>query len=436
MKKTSVVLLGIACSLQALAQNNKVTSAKMHLDDFISHRDTTELSDAKAAIDEASVNEKTKDEPKMYLYRGEVYLTVFTIRLGNLVSKALPSGTPDKKAISKATQDGYTKIDTTTLCIAANSLMKVMQLAPKDYYADEAKQTIPTCIAQLDNKALQEFNNKHYSVALPLYKRLMVMSKIMNIADTATSYKDNVKMAALSADRAGNTAEAVSFYQKTIDLKYDGAYPYRLLAALYMKENDSTKAFEYVEKGRAAYPSDDQLTILETNYFIGRHQNDKAEGNLKLSINKVEAKPTKDSKDSAQLSSLYVNLGQIYDKRANPVNDAPKPADYDNLFASAESNYLKAIDYAPRNTEVLFVTGVLYYNRGVNTQKEADKIPLSQTDKFNKMKDEAKASFLKAQPFFERVYKIKPDNIENVSALKQVYASTDQTDKADALNKK
>ncbi len=431
MKKTSVFLIGIACCLQVSAQNNKVTSAKMHLDDFGQHQDTTELADAKAAIDEAAVNDKTKDEPKMYLYRGEIYLDWFSHTLSGIESKALASGVKDKNALTEA---GYSKVDTSSICISANSLIKVLQLAPKDYYADEAKKVLPSCIGQLYNKALQEYKNKHYPIALALYKKLIGINTVLNISDSANM--EEVKMAGLSADLGGNTAEALTYYQKTIDLKYAGALPYRLIVNIYLKQNDSAKAWDYIEKGRTQYPGDDQLIISETNFYIWHHDFAKAEDNLKLSITKVEAKATK---DPTQLSSLYLNLGQIYDHRANPRDEKnaelPKPADYDDLFAKAEANYLKALENTPDNFDILFVTGALYYNRGVKLSKEADKIPMNQTDKYNKMMADAKSYYSKAQPYFEKAYKINPDDAQNKAALRQVYASTDQTEKAEALKK-
>ena len=68
--------------------------------------------------------------------------------------------------------------------------------------------------------------------------------------------------------------------------------------------------------------------------------------------------------------------------------------------------------------------------------KQADALPMSAQDKYNKLMDQAKAYLLHAQPYFERAYKIKPADESNASALKSVYAITNQTDKADAMSKK
>ena|ERR1700733_11423651 len=172
MKKISVLFLGIACCLNGMAQNSKVTSAKMHLDTYAEQRDTSELSAAKQAIDEAANNDKTKDEPKMYLYRGEIYTVSYKIRLDNTVTKLVASGIKD---MAKATSQAYVNLDTNSICIAANSFVKVLQLAPKDFYADEAKEprNIPSCIVLLENKASREYDAARYATSLALYKKIM-----------------------------------------------------------------------------------------------------------------------------------------------------------------------------------------------------------------------------------------------------------------------
>jgi hypothetical protein len=212
MKKTSALLVGIAFCLQAIAQNNKVTSAKMHLTDYMEHRDSNELNAAKESIDEAAVNDKTKDEPKMYLYRGEVYLMYFNIKLGILATKLIPAGSAnDVKAVAKATAQAYSKIDTNAICIAANSFIKVLQLAPKDYYSEEAKQqqNLPVCLIHVGNKALQEFNEQRYASSLAMYQKAILLCNILSISDT--NYKEDISMAATSAAKAGNTAMALCY---------------------------------------------------------------------------------------------------------------------------------------------------------------------------------------------------------------------------------
>lgn len=438
MKKIAGLVLGGAICLQVTAQNSKVTSAKMHLDSYESQQDTSELTMAKQSIDEASVNEKTKDEPKTYLYRGEVYMAYFTQKLGMLVSKAIKvSGA---KNAMQARAEAYTNIDTNTICVAANSFMKVIQMVPNDYYAEEAKQpqNLPTCLIHLENMAVRAYSVEHYSTALALYKKILQVDGVLN-RTTDSAYKQTIEYAAVSAEAANNMPQAVAYYQQLIDYKYDGATPYRSLVNIYIKQNDSAKAWNYMEKGRALYPNDLSMIITETNFYLTRHEYDKALNNLNSAITQVAASPDKSKQHMELLTSLYQNLGGLYDRKANPKdakgNDLPKLADYDSAFAQADTNYGKALAISPDNFEVLKARGALYFNRAVPIIKEANALPINATDKYNKLIAQAKVYFLRAEPYLERAYKIKPGDVENANALRNVYATTDQNDKLKAMPK-
>lgn len=431
MKKIPVLLASLTICACSWGQNSKVTSTKMHLDSYASEKDTTELLAAKEAIDEAAVNDKTKDEPKMYLYRGETYLTYFNYRFNKLFSRFLIA---DNRDTLKAQADAYTAMDTNTICVAANSFIKVIQLAPTDYYAQEAKQPFNlsvTCLIHLENKALRERIANRYASALALYKKAILIDSVLGKPEDS---KRNVAMAAATAKDMGNTKVALAYYQELINLKYQEATPYYQVADMYLKKNDSAKAWDFIEKGRAQYPNDLNLIIVETNFYIEKHNYEKAQNNLLLSIQKVEQSPDRD-KNKNLLSSLYINLGQIYDNRANPAKGIPRPADYDSLVAKADTNYKKALALTPNDMDALYLTGALYFKEAEPLIDQANALPLNATDKYNKLMDEAKAYFLKAQPYFEKAYKINPGDIDNVNALKQVYANTGQTDKIKALNK-
>lgn len=427
--------MGLALCINGMAQNGKVTSAKMHLDEFGTHQDTTELVAAKQSIDEAALNDKTKDEPKMYLYKGEVYLTYFNLRLGKIITNLVVN---EKMSTQKASGRAYELIDTTFICAAANSFMRVLQINPKDFYADETRspQNLPTCLVNLENKAFREFNQQHFATSLALGKRLIAIFSLQNNTDTI--YKEIVEMCATSADKSGNSTVALGYYQKLIDLKYGDTRPFNAISGMYMKQKDTAKAWDYIEKGRAQYPNDLQLIISETNYYLTKHDFDKAENNLTLSINKLEQNPDKD-KNKNLLASLYNNLGSIYDHKANPRDDKgtdlPKPADYSDLVAKAETNYKKALDITPEDFDLLYVMGALYFNQAIPLNKQANDLPLNATAKYDKLIAQAKEFFAKAQPYFEHAYKINPKDASNTNALVQVYTSTGQNDKAEAISK-
>ena len=79
--------------------------------------------------------------------------------------------------------------------------------------------------------------------------------------------------------------------------------------------------------------------------------------------------------------------------------------------------------------------GALYFNQAIPLNKQANDLPLNATAKYDKLIAQAKEFFAKAQPYFEHAYKINPKDASNTNALVQVYTSTGQNDKAEAISK-
>lgn len=444
MKKILFLSLLAAGIITANAQENKVVSAKMHLDEYMQDpNDSSALRDAKDAIDLAAANDKTKDEPKMWLYRGNVYRVMFDRSFSMVKNKLLAKlgGKPTPQDISKANGQAYTSIDTTAICVATNSYLRVIQLEPTKAYADEARQWIPECQAHIENQAQSYYYVPNYPVALGLYKKALAMGVTLGIKDTADYMVRNVQNCAVTADKVHDNATAIYYYQKLIDLQKMGAkntgksQPYTAMLAIYNNMKDTAKAMDMLKKGRAAYPDDVNLLIAETNYYLTSGQTDKAVSNLQEAINKLVM--INDPKNSGLLANLYFVLGNAYDRMANPkdANDKPlpKPANFDDLFNKAEDNYKKAVALTPDNFDQEYDLGALYNNRASALNKEANDVPPEKTDLYNKLLAQANSYLKLAQPPLEKAHTINPTDQATVHALLQIYASTGQTDKIQAL---
>jgi tetratricopeptide (TPR) repeat protein len=436
MKKKAVFImtvLAVGFISTAYAQENKVVSAKMHLDEYTKDNDTSALSDAKDAIDLAVANEKTKDEPKMWLYRGMVYRAVFEHTLNNCVSKLMiKEGKPTtREGLLKLTGEAYASLDTTALSIAAFSFARVIALVPKDYYADEARGMLPVCSAHIENKATSDYSRQQYPTALAMFEKAIWLGHVEGAKDTSDFISQNIQNASITADKLKNYPKALMYYQEMIDLKIGGSQPYLAAIAIYNNNKDSAKSLDLLKKARAAFPGDVNLLISETNYYLQSHNNDKAIDNLQKAISKLEGDNKPDNK--SLLSNLYFVLGNTYDRLANPKNDSgrslPKPANYEDLFTKAETNYTKAINLTPENFDEIFDLGALYNNRATAINRQANELPVEQTDKFNKLQAEAADYFKKSQPWLEKAHGINKTDQGCINALLQIYASTGQTDK-------
>jgi len=443
MKKKISLVTAALCFTICIghAQENKVVSAKMHLDEYSQDpKDSAALQDAKDAIDLAATNDKTKDEPKMWLYRGFVYRTAFERKLNLEKQKFLPKGTkPTAQDVIKASAQAYATADTNLICVAAYSFMRVIQLEPTKSYADDARGLLPNCSGYIENIARTNFSLQKYAVALAMFQRAMALGYAEGMKDTAAFMVLNIQNIAITADRLHNNNIAIANYTKLIDLKADTSQPYLSLIRIYSDTTgkvDTAKANDMLRKGRQAYPKDLNLLIAETNYDLHNNKTDLAISNLQKTIDRLSA--LNNPANAALISQLYFVMGNTYDRMANPKDNSgkalPLPANYEDLFSKAGDNYAKAVALTPDNFDEEYDLGALYNNRASALNREADEVPpTDKTGKYDKLSAMAKDYLKKAQPYLEKAHSITPADQGTIHALMQIYASTGQTDKVQAL---
>jgi tetratricopeptide (TPR) repeat protein len=443
MKKSFLAIALVAASLQVFAQNNNVVSAKRHLEDWQSGHDTADLKSAKQAIDEAAVNEKTKSEPKMFLYRGQVYETTYETQMSVASKKFLiASGKMTAEAVQKSQTEGYLKADTGALSIAAYSYLQVILLDPKGGYADEAKIGLNACATHMENKAIVDNNTQNYTESLIFFERVLMGMKAQGVSDTTTRYKHLLQNTATSAERAKNDAKAITYYNEMIKIGAGKDVPYSELNRIYMAQKDTDKAIAAIKQGRAAFPDDLNLLNAETNLFIWKGQKDQAKGNLQLAIDKLN-KQTLSPEQKDLLGRLYAILGGIFDREAFLRNDKgdfvlPMPADFGAKFQKADTNYKMALAISNNDFDYNFTLGALYNNRAKYILDQFNALTAKQQEPKQKgVEEEAKIWLTKAQPFLEKAYGIKTNDPNTMRQLRIVliglYARTGQEDKAKAM---
>jgi Flp pilus assembly protein TadD len=439
MKKTLVVI-GLAIAVcNAYAQNNNVVSANRHLSDFMSDHDSTDLKDAKTAIDQAATNDKTKNEPKMFLYRGQVYETLYETQISNISKKSLAAGGKmDQAAVQKAQTEGYLHADTSYLSTAMYSYVKVIMLEPKGDYAQQAMPALIQCIGHMTNKAVCEYNAGNYASAFEFFEGSYLGMKAMGMPDTSAQLRHLLQNTANSAEKAKLYPKAVIYYNAMVDIKAGKDVPYSSLNRIYMMQGDTTNALAIITKGRAVYPDDLNLLNAETNGYLWKRENDKAEGNLQLAIDKLTKMGNLNADQKDLLSRLYAILGGIFDRLANPRdaknNNLPMPANYADMFQKADTNYHMALAIHPDDFDYNFDIGALYNNRAKYIYDQLTALPDKEQAKKSKiMEDDAKGWLKKAQPYLEKAYSLHGDDKALRGVLLRLYASTGQEDKAKAL---
>lgn len=431
----------------AFAQKGKVQAAWRALTDYDvtvtdGKPDLGFLTKAKESIDLALVHEDTKNKGKTHAYKARISYAQFQYDLSQEL-KRLETSVPDK---NERLLTAYGNIPLTDFESAANEIVVIKDLDPK--FMDNIIDGLAKGTSMLDeddmkfalvaqkvkiesaNIASGKYKVKKYDEAAEyFYKTAIVNSVLYKTKDTADFYN-----AAVSASKAKNNDKILEYNKKMIDAGVPVAYNYQAMANVYLSKTDTAMALETLKKGRVSYPDDIALITDETNIYLAQGRQLEALNNLKLSSEKDPKNPF-----------YYLMVGISYDNLANPKDknsgkELAKPANFDELFKNAETNYLKAIELKPSNKDhlsgALRNLGAMYNNYGGYVENyRIEKI--TDVAKYQK-ENQAKAQeyYKKAIPYLEQALTISPDDTQSMKALRILYMKTGDEAKAKAMSDK
>jgi tetratricopeptide (TPR) repeat protein len=398
MKRVLLASL-IVClaSVYAFGQKQKVQAAYNYYKEPYQQYDN-----AKQAIDEAVLNEQSKGMPQAWYYRGLIYTSLYK-------------------------NDKYGQLCDNCLFTAYESFQKALELDPKNKWADEITTIrIPFLLNKVFTDGIEKFQAKDYDHALQSFEAAQKMSP----GDTAC-----ILNAAYSAERAGQTAKAIQYYEQLIAMKYRDENIYLSLSNLYKHSGETDKALNIIRQGRALFPDNMNLMLGEINILLSTGRNAEATKALDAAI-------AKDPNNQ----SLYLALGSTYDNLANPKdaagNDLPKAPNYTEYVEKAEEAYKKGLAINPDNYELNFNLGALYFNQAAEMANKANGI--KSMDEYAKAKTAFDKKFKDAEPFLEKALQLNPMKTEDdkatyngtLNSLKQLYARTGETEKYNMVKEK
>ncbi len=431
--KHSIAIVGMLLTLGVAAQEGpKISSAVIEFD---RNRDTVL---AKKYINEAAdiINSKTpamvkpKVLAKFYYYQGAIN---FAISQSNKPStKALEPNGLDLSA------EGFQK------------LIEFEKASGRQQYTPQAQQMMPAIARAYANRGIEASSTKNYEEAYNDFMLTYNFKKENNLgtdtamlynaalmAQNAEDYDNAIKQTKALLDmnykgqtyKATNSAngETVEFANKTqltsaIE-KTNGLYVdpviagdvrpdlYIAMASMYKKTGDTINYDATVSAGRAVFPDNKSMLLLELQKYLDTKQYDKAMVNLNQAM---EADPT---------NYLYPYLiGYIYQ---TDLKDYTKANEY----------YDKAIAINPDKIEPQYMKGLIYVDQANTITEKMNKLKLNETTKYNQYQKEQKEMFEKALPFFERAREIDPKDVDTMKALKEVYYKLKMYEKAQELQK-
>ena len=431
----------------ASAQKGKVQTAWRALSDYEEtlkdgKPNISYLNKAKEAIDLALTNDDTKNQGKTHAYKLRISYAQFQYNLDEEKKKLEATVTDKNERLMVA----YGNISLADFEVASEELNKIKDLDLKFLETiqdglikgasglDEDELKFALAVQQMKieagNIASGKYKAKKYDEAADyFYKTGLINTLLYKTKDTSNFYN-----ACIAAAKAKNTDKILDYNKKMIDAKIAAPYNYEAIYNANLSKGDSAAAIDAMRKGRTVFPEDVGLLTQETNLYLATGKQQQALSNLRLSVEK-------DPKNAL----FYFIIGNIYDNMANPKDkatnkDLEKPANFEELFKNAETNYLKAIELNPSNKEYLynslFNLGAMYNNFGGYTANhKIEKITdMAKYQKENELK--AQEYYKKAIPYLERALSLKPDDKPTMSALRKLYLLTGNEPKAKEMSDK
>ncbi len=380
IKKTITALL-IASATVVMAQSNQVQNASNYLRN-------KEFDKAKASADAASVHETTINSPKLWKYRGQIYQEIYFSK--DAAVKGL-----DVEAEEKA----------------LDSYIKCLKNDKDNIYKDEeggVRALIVQATAAVSNKANFYKVNKEFDKAIYCYDLLEQAlpydfdqgMKRANITKEKLMYNkfDTYKYAA-------NKDKTKEYADKLIASKYKEPKIYTDMVKLSLIDRDTTKALEYIGKGKLMFEDNMDLVNQEINIYLARNKTDELKTKLNDAINLAP--------DNEVLHAILANLYQ-------KTNEKEK----------AEAEYVKALEIKPDYEIANYNLGVMYFNSGNEWNDKLGSLPPKETAKAKEYEAKANEYFKKAVVNFEKSYEVSPDKATK-QQLRKLFLRLGETEKAE-----
>jgi Tfp pilus assembly protein PilF len=429
MKKL-LMICTVALTLPVFAQKSKVESAAIYLRN-------NEIEDAKKAIDEAVEHPDTKTDAKAWFYYVSVYDTIYR-------NKQYMELFNDPNIVEKF----------------HNACKNCINYDVKNRYGYYCKeQAIINSAFMAFNKGIENYEAQKFDDAIKYYQMVLDVlpyDKNGDLRKNNLAETNVILYMAYAAIQGDKKNEAKKLINKLMDLNYDDPVIYIQMVVMHLEEGDTASALNYVDKGKAKFGSNKDLTNLELNIYLAQGKQDVLLDKLN---NALENDPFS--------ASLYFVRGNVYDNFATNENKKAKkareeataaqkkaltekdPAKKQRLnaeaaskrkiegelnkkaaeySAKAEADYLKVIELEPTNIDAYYNLGALTNNKTTEIAEQINNITaLTQAEydkKYNPLKTKLDSILKEALKYFEEALALaeqKPEDTEENKKIKKAY---------------
>jgi tetratricopeptide (TPR) repeat protein len=360
MKKTVLILGLVILTGASYSQKKNRTSAIMAMKNGYTLK-------AKNYIDKAVSHEDTKEDPKTWYNYSKIYLDV-------MIS--------DDEKLAEFKESSLKNILT--------GLKNTIKYDKKDDYKSDIKLQVSVIYSMSLQQGIAFYQDKNYKDALLTFKSSQEFANIIGAIDSVGIFNS-----AISAKAMGDDATAIKYYEKCVEIGYAGSDPYFNLISLYSKIADKEGAEAIIKKARAAYPSDANILLEQTRFYIEAGQSEKAEKDL---ISVVEKDPTN--------VTLRHALGVVYEQIGKSK--------------LAVESYKKGLEIDPEHVNCTKNLGLVYNTMAAEINEKLGDVPLDDQETYDKMIKERDDNLKIGLPYLEKSYATKQDsNLKRV--LNSVY---------------
>jgi tetratricopeptide (TPR) repeat protein len=392
MKRTLVLFALIMLVSAAFAQMKKDRTSAYN---YWMKKD---LVKAKEFIDKAVAYPEAATDAKVWYYKGGIYLDI-------QISPAKAVLAPD------------------AVNIAYEAYQKAKTLDTKEEYKADIAARLAAIGGEFFNEGISFFQQNNFDGAMPLFEKAINIGKENQTVDTLANYGSALCLEKkASADKAF-LDKAIAQYQYLVDIKMKEVSIYTSLANLYKDKGDLEKGSEIINLGKAQFPGNTDLVITEANMYISTNNHAKAVASLMVAK----------EKEPNNVSVLYA-IGVTYDLLKN---DTKLPdAERAGYFDKAISAYKETIALDPNYFDAIFNLGAIYFNKGGEVINEANKLPISESAKYDKLLAEGNNYLNLALPYLEKCEVLQPLDKSTLVSLKEIYTRLNMTEKLAAINSK
>ena len=357
-----------------------------------------DLIKAKEFIDKAIIYPEAATDAKVWYYRGGIYLDI-------QISPAKAVIAPD--AINVA-YEAYTKART---------------LDTKGEFKADIAARLGAIGGEFFNEGISYFQQNDFDGAMPFFEKAINISNENQTIDTLANYGAALCFEKKAATDPAFLDKAIERYQYLADLRMKEVSVYTSLANLYKDKGNLEKGAQVLNIAKEMFPGNTDIIITEANMYISTNNHAKAISSL------MEAK----EKEPKNVSVLYA-VGVTYDLMKNDTSLSE--ADRSKYFDAAITSYKETIDADPNYFDALFNLGAIYFNKGGEVINEANKLPISETVKYDKMLADGNNYLNMALPYLEKCETIQPQDKPTLISLKEIYTRLKITEKLTLINDK